>query len=635
MKEAKNVTGVLIQKYYPYLILLFVAVAGYWQVSFFQHPLKWDAIDQAFPWKYFIGECLQNHTLPLWNPYQHCGYPIYADPQSSAWYPIVWILGFFLGYDIYTFSVDFTLHIFLAGSGMYFLGTIVGYRKQIALLMGIGYMLSGFFTGNAQHIMWIISATWLPFVIGSYIRLLQNRKIKDAAVFSLFMFMLITGGYPAFTLILLYFLLILLTWVTVKMVIKKDWISILSLMKLNALALLLTVLNGSVMLLSIYKIFPYMLRSHGVDLAAALSFPLSPKSLISFVIPFGAVNHDMSSFGTDLTMTNAYFGLILFVFFVLALFIKKTPLIRIFLIWGFIMLLASVGKYLPVRELFYKYLPFFNLFRFPSMLRVFIIISFIVVAGYALEQVLKKRQELSHKLNLSIALVFLIFIVIIAYNTYGKYLDLGWFITKGGVFSFSSTSTLAQQIFFQGLIQLILLSIITITFRKFKKTSGIIIVIIALAVIDMVVAVQLNAPYSVYSGQFDQKSIKAFTDKLPEGFPVADTQPVSKHFDDPKLASGPVWRNLNIFYKKPAFDGSNPFYLKSFQILLDSFPGLLQSTVKNPEVCFASNIKPEKLIRQTNSQENYKTGTFFLPESDYLNLDPVIQNQSNARYPNH
>ena len=42
-------------------------------VILLQHPLKYDMIDQAYPWRYFIGECLQNGNLPLWNPYQLLG----------------------------------------------------------------------------------------------------------------------------------------------------------------------------------------------------------------------------------------------------------------------------------------------------------------------------------------------------------------------------------------------------------------------------------------------------------------------------------------------------------------------------------------------------------------------------------
>jgi hypothetical protein len=71
--------------YRYYAFLLAVAILALLPVAMMWHPLKYDLIDQAYPWKYFIGECLREGLLPLWNPYQLLGSPIHADPQSSAW----------------------------------------------------------------------------------------------------------------------------------------------------------------------------------------------------------------------------------------------------------------------------------------------------------------------------------------------------------------------------------------------------------------------------------------------------------------------------------------------------------------------------------------------------------------------
>ena len=245
----------------PFLILLILDIIGYWQIALLEFPLKWDLIDQAWPWKFFIGECLQNHHLPLWNPYQHLGYPIHADPQSSAWYPIVWIFGYLFGYSIYVVSIDFILHIFLAGTGMYLLGKKLDLQPNAALLMGIAYMFSGFFVGNAQHFMWIISATWLPFIIGSYIDLYKHRKIRNVVIFSLYMLMIITGGYPAFTMILFYFLVVLFIYFSYSIMRDEQKGKFAKFLNVNLIALVLSILNSMVMLLSIIKLIPFMSRN--------------------------------------------------------------------------------------------------------------------------------------------------------------------------------------------------------------------------------------------------------------------------------------------------------------------------------------------------------------------------------------
>src|SRR5438067_2281466 len=102
-----------LEKYKYHFFIAVVAMVGYWQVAFFRHTLKWDMIDQYFPWRYFVSECLRNHVLPFWNPYQHWGYAIHADPQSGVWYPVVWLISLLHGYDVYALQFEFMLHIVL------------------------------------------------------------------------------------------------------------------------------------------------------------------------------------------------------------------------------------------------------------------------------------------------------------------------------------------------------------------------------------------------------------------------------------------------------------------------------------------------------------------------------------------
>jgi len=65
--------------YRVYLVFLAVTALAYWQVALLQNSLKWDVMDCYLPWRYHVGECLQNGIFPFWNPYTHCGYPIHAD----------------------------------------------------------------------------------------------------------------------------------------------------------------------------------------------------------------------------------------------------------------------------------------------------------------------------------------------------------------------------------------------------------------------------------------------------------------------------------------------------------------------------------------------------------------------------
>jgi len=82
------------------ILLIVIALIAYWQIAFLQNGLKWDMLDVVFPYRYYIGECLQNGYFPFWNPYQQLGYPIHADLQCPTWYPETLLIGYFFGYSI-------------------------------------------------------------------------------------------------------------------------------------------------------------------------------------------------------------------------------------------------------------------------------------------------------------------------------------------------------------------------------------------------------------------------------------------------------------------------------------------------------------------------------------------------------
>src|SRR3990172_7237304 len=123
-----------------YIFLLFaISALAFWQITFFVHPVKFDMIDFHYPWRYFIGECLQNGKFPLWNPYQDLGLPIHADPSSGVWYPFVWGIGYFLGYNVYTIGLEFWFHVFIAGIGFYKLAKTLKLSPPTAFIAAICY----------------------------------------------------------------------------------------------------------------------------------------------------------------------------------------------------------------------------------------------------------------------------------------------------------------------------------------------------------------------------------------------------------------------------------------------------------------------------------------------------------------
>lgn len=595
-------------KIYPilwYFTLLIVVALGYFQIAFMRHPLTYDMIDCYYPWRYMIGECLRNGMPPLWNPYQTLGYPIHADPQSGAWYPVAWLIGYFRGYNIYSMHMEYLFHLFIAAFGMFFLGNILKFDKRVSFMIAVAYVFSGFFIGNSQHLTYTISGAWIPLILAQYILLFEKQHFKHVLYFSFFLFLLVAGGYPAFLIILLYFLIILFSSYSIILLHEKKYREFKRFVLNNLAGALSTLLLSAVVLLSVFYITPYMTRGGKIPLEMALFCPLSPKSLISLLLPF-AVIRDMPFYDTDLSMSNAYFGLIPLIFFIYALFLKKPGIYKAFIAFALICLAAAMGKYLPVREFLYNYVPLMGIFRFPSLFRLFPILFFLLTAGFGINHFINKATSKDKKLLIISAVVFGILLVTLVLSRIEGYLTMKDFI-RHELFKASDSSLIRQHLAFQSMVQLFFLALFMGSIFIFKDIRKIIPAFLILSTADLLLATQLNAPYTVYYKSFKVTEVKEISETFPKSFPVPKSTHILGNNDTCGLNKAVFWKNLNTFHKQIAWDGFAPIVFKGYAFMADSVPAVFRSILSNPPIYLSSEFFPEdsaKAHQQSHSAKN-------------------------------
>ncbi len=588
--------------WFPYLLLAIVVITGYWQVSMMQYALKYDMIDCYYPWRFMVSESLRNGMLPFWNPYQTLGYPIHADPQSGAWYPLVWIISYLREYDIYSLHIEYVIHLCIAAFGMFFLGNTLKFDKRVSFIIAVAYVFSGFFIGNSQHFTYTISGAWIPLILAQYMLLFEKQHFKHAIWFSFFMFMLISGGYPAFLFILIYFLFVLFSFYLIKLYREKKFHALKKFILHNGIAVIATLLLSSVVLISIVNLTPYITRGGKIPLEMAFLCPLSPKSLISFILPFATIR-DMAFYDTDLSMSNAYFGLIPLIFFIYAILVKKPGIYWLFFAYGLICLAAALGRYLPIREFLYDYVPFMGMFRFPSLFRLFPILFFLLIAGYGLNKFIAKEKIKDTKLIIISVVLFGIFIISLILSRFDGYLMMKDFV-KHELFKASQISLIRQHIAFQSVIQLFFAGLFIASVFVFKNMKKIILAFIIISSADMLIATQLNAPYTVYSEFYKTKAVKQISETFPKKFPVPENKNVIFNNDTAGIGNGTFWKNLNTFHKQIAWDGFAPIVFKGYAYLADSVPDLFRKVLSNPPVYLSSEFFPEdsaKVHQQSNS----------------------------------
>lgn len=577
---------------FPYIILLLAAMLVFWRVALFKDSFKWDMVSYYFPMRSFISDCLRSGNLPLWLPYQLCGLPLYGDPQSGAWYPAVWLISFLHGYDIYGASIEFILTIFISGAGFYTLAKGMNISSHVSLLVSVCYMSCGFFISNAQHLTLLISAAYLPFVIHFFLRLLDKPNWKSALSAAFFLFLMFTGGYPAHFIICFYLLLIFFLVQITRNLIRKQSEQIRNNILFNSILVFTFVLLSSVAIVSDFQGMSSVTRGEPLTLKEASVFAFTPQCALSFIAPF-ALQRRIEFFNTDISMSNGYFGIFCLLFLLYFFFIPKSKQQILFLLLAVFFLLASLGESTPVRAWLYHYVPMMNYFRYPSIFRIFSILFFLLLAGFAIDYFFTRIKEVK-KIILVFTTLFIFFLaVLILISISRNYSGVSIMDAFRDWKFFLQHSTIYDHLIFQSGVSMILLLLFLALFFIRKVEKFLPYVMIALVFTDMFMAAQLNMEFTVITEGLSPKSVSEKINKLPHEFPVPDSKPIAEHNIFGAELS-PLWQNLNVFGKQVHHEGYGPFLLSDYETLLNSSLG--QKVFQNKFCFFADSVLPKSAL---------------------------------------
>ncbi len=576
------------KKYSPHLLLLLLPIASFWAVALMIYTLKWDVLDQFFPYRYFLSDCYHNGIAPYWQPYQHLGSPFYVDPQSNFWNPIVWFFTVLGGYSIKTVHLEFILYLGLAGNGMFLLLRQYGRSISTALLFALAYQHCGVFVSNAQHLTWVAALAWIPFIMWAFDRLLEQKSYIPSLLLAMFTALMTVSGYPIFLVLTAYLLLFVLIAYFLKKLRRGEtlYIGALALRSLVSLAFYFGLTFGYYY--SLYNALPHFSRAGGVSLDAALFGPFSPQSSISFIFPF-AVKTGKGFFDSDVSMLNSYFGLVPLLFGLSSLFLKLPLKLRAIQLFGILALFAAFGEYTPFREWLYYYVPMMDSFRHPGIFRVFFIIGLLITGAVGFDRWLNKQA--GAKRPILISAVFLGLLLVVAWIislVSSDYFALPHFWSAEGFMKYDAIASISDRIAIQGLIQVVLLALMfgILFFKKVKMKTRIVGMLI-ISFVDVFASVQLNMYYTIVT----DASVSTYNEgvsSMPKGYPIPDTKSVSGH---PQYANVlfPGVHSHNTFTKVVTHKGWNSFQLSAFKKLDDS--QVLNELVESPVAYFKNSDK--------------------------------------------
>lgn len=587
----------------PYLLLIVVALLTWFPVSTHILSLKNDALNLDLPVKYFISQCIHHGFAPVWMDTWALGFPLQSTLNWSIFNPVQLLFYSVFNYNVYTLQWEFLFYIAAAGCGMYWL-----LKKQLkataytALLLSMAYMLSGFAVSSAQFLLFISSFAFIPFCYASFFKYMNKPVLKNGLLFALFYYLLLTGSYPPYVILVSYSLL---AAIIIKVFLQYKSLSSAA-FTLYRKQLVKSMIPVGFILLLLSAPFIYftldvmkeMERGTGIsNTSFQHSNFLHPEALLSFLLPFSSVNFEFEN--TSRLMQDSYFGLAAFLFCFPAAyraFKKKDKVSLVFLFAAIACLLFSLDGHLPFRS-WLNLLWGMNYFRGASIFRllsIFFLLCFLAPYFSLILQewllLAKQKKRLLLLVSVGLTAIALIVSVIVFMQTSPKSSSVGAFVIS--VFNDGNPT----QLFLVGLsIQLALLAAFSLVFWKNSKSW-----FAFLFVADLAINTIICMPFFALSSYSPSQITKILS--LTDGFSTNNT--VLTGYAGIKDDKGNPFYNTHVFLKKPSLDN---FYV--YPILLkqsDTVIKNLRSVLKEGDstlsfIAFTGPVLPGDTLRLLRS----------------------------------
>ncbi len=420
MKILKSIKGRHIYVFIFYCILVFIAN---WSLLIGENYMKYDIMDAHYPNSIFLSNCIQNGTLPLWNPLARYGIPYYTTIGGPVWYPSTIILAL-LGYPLICVGIEYCIHIVIACFGTYLLTYSFleekanNQNRLIAVIAGVFYGFSGLFLSNAQHIMIIISAAWLPFVLYFLRRFIQSGKKSLLLIAGYCGGLSVLGGYPELWVAMFIILVPYCIW-------QYEGIQILRKRMGKAFLLycaigICTVFSSAVTLLPfIIGINNFSRMSGGGMIINSFDFEM----LISTFLPTAVRYRQQVDTAIDISMTNMYMGIfcLLTIPNIIRNRSKKTIWCGGIAIFAFLMIM---GNHLFLHPIFYRFFPMFKMLRFPSTWRCILTIFLLILWADAWRILWQNHAEQEKTLKVAIKAAMGMIVVAVLISLMGQLREL-------------------------------------------------------------------------------------------------------------------------------------------------------------------------------------------------------------------
>ncbi len=361
----------------------------------FHYPLRKVLIDSYARWEW-----------PLWNPYVYLGQPMLANPNYMAFYPTN-LFHLFLPFN-YAFKLHFIIHPLLAGPGLYFLLRRLGIRPIACLGGSVTYGFSGVVLSFLNLYNFVPSVALLPWIGYSFLGAVRKPGCGRILLFGLLLALQILA---VDMFIGLSVVLVLAALAAIEMNSSEDWLRVAkTIARVCLLGAFLALGLSAVQILPTLELIPRSVRGSGYTFDSATQWSMHPLDLLNVLIPnlFGSPYTLTKStywgepfhFGREGYLVSFFLGTGSLLLVLLSFFSARRRTRTVFLILGGTGVLLALGRYNPLWDLIFHYVPVFRLGRYPSKFSLVMVFSLSALVSLGLEMLMTALEERGKSLRI-------------------------------------------------------------------------------------------------------------------------------------------------------------------------------------------------------------------------------------------
>ncbi len=351
----------------------------------------YDVFRMFYPFGDFAGAAFRAGQLPLWNASVFLGFPQYAEPQLSTFYPLTWPLAWMPA--SFAFPWQYALHFAWTAVGGYVLVRRLGGRPSGAFLTGMTLafaltMTVRPFVGHLPHVM---TLSWMPWILAAAHWAVEKRSWAAAAVAGVPLGMAFLVGYIPYLVLLvpgLSLFMLWLGWLAWREGDRRGAAKILS--QLIVIGVVGAMLAGA-QLLPAAEFAQHSNRASGrYDYRD--NEPVSYAFLLTALMPdlFGALQGPVALWAENLSIDfysewALYVGILPLLLLPLGWLVLRSR-DRFWVLLALLGILLALGDKAEINRLLYDFVPGMNAFRFASRPIYFFTLGVAVTAGLTFDR---------------------------------------------------------------------------------------------------------------------------------------------------------------------------------------------------------------------------------------------------------